>query len=141
MRGIVTSGRMRLVAFYYDIAMSVVAMLVALFLRYGSLITLDPHSLVLGALVPFAAASAISFLTMRTYRTSWRHASTSDLTSIFYASVLAVLLYFPLSFITTRLNEIPRSSVVMAWILLLMLMGGSRITYRLFHERRLFFTR
>lgn len=144
MGGIVNSRSVRLVAFAYDVAMAVVALLIGLILRLGSLDSLDSldsRSLFLAGLIPFAFAAGASFLLMRTYRTSWRHASTADLTRIFYAVGLAVLIYLPISFVTTRLYLIPRTSVVMATIVLFLLMAGSRITYRLFREGRLFFMR
>ena len=141
MSGIANSRRMRLLALAVDVILSVIAMLLALLLRYGDVLVLGTKALVLGAVLPFAGAAAASFLIMKTYRTSWRHASTTDLVTIFYASGLVVLIYVPLSFVVTRLNEIPRTSIVLAWMILLFLMGGVRMAYRLFRERKLFFMR
>jgi O-antigen biosynthesis protein WbqV len=141
MNGIVNSRNVRLVAFVYDVAMAVVALLGGLVLRLGSLDSLDNRSLYFSGLIPFTLAAAVSFLTMRTYRTSWRHASTADLVHILYAVGLAVLIYLPISVVTTRLYLMPRTSVVIAGILLFLLMAGSRVAYRLFREGRLFFTR
>lgn len=141
MAGIVNARHMRIVAFLYDVAMAALALLLGLFLRLGNLGQLDNRSLFVAGLIPFCLAAAISFLVMRTYRTSWRHASTADLMSIFYAVGLTVLVYLPISFVTTRLYLIPRTSVVMASILLFLLLAGSRVAYRLFREGKLFFTR
>lgn len=141
MNGIVNSRNVRLFAFVYDVAMAVVALLGGLVLRLGSLDSLDNRSLYFSGLIPFTLAAAVSFLTMRTYRTSWRHASTADLVHILYAVGLAVLIYLPISVVTTRLYLMPRTSIVIAGILLFLLMAGSRVAYRLFREGRLFFTR
>lgn len=141
MIGIRNTRNVRLIVFAYDLGMSIVAMYAALVVRLGNLEKLGPDNLVFGALVPFCAAVAISLLVMRTYRTSWRHASTADLINIFYTVSLAVLIYLPLSFAATRLGSIPRSSVVVAWMVLFLLMAGSRVGYRLFRERALFFRR
>jgi len=138
MGGIVNSSSVRLIAFAYDLAMAVLALLVGLILRLGSLDGLDSYSLFVGGLIPFAFAAGTSFLIMRTYRTSWRHASTADLINIFYTVGLAVLIYLLVSFVTTRLELIPRTSVIMATIVLFLLMAGSRLAYRLFREERLF---
>lgn len=141
MAGIANSRRVRWVAFAYDVAVACFAMLAGIVLRLGTLNEIDNRNLFFGGLIPFTFAAIVSFLVMRTYRTSWRHASTADLLNIFYAVGLTVLVYLPISFVTTRLWLIPRTSVVIAFIVLFLLMAGSRVAYRLFREGRLFFTR
>ncbi|UYN97254.1 MAG: polysaccharide biosynthesis protein [Enhydrobacter sp.] len=141
MAGIANTKNIRVLVFGYDVAMSVLALLLALWVRHGSLAEMDDRSLFLGGVLPFAAATAVALLVMRTYRTSWRHASTADLTNIFYTVTLAVLVYLPMSFVVTRLDLIPRSSIVMVWMAMFLLMGGSRVAYRLYRERGLFFRR
>src|SRR4051812_7129273 len=81
MVGIVNSSRLRFLAFAFDVAMSVLALLAGLLLRLGGFQDFEEEglvvSLLLGAILPFAAATGASLLIMRTYRTSWRHASTA----------------------------------------------------------------
>lgn len=139
--GIANSRNVRLLVFAYDVAIAVLALIVALRLRHGSLAVIDDRSLFVGGLLPFAGATAVSLLVMRTYRTSWRHASTADLINIFYTVTLAVLIYLPVGFVVTRLDLIPRSSIILAWMVMLLMMAGSRIGYRLYRERGLFFVR
>jgi len=153
MTSIVNSKNMRLTALVYDMAMAALAMCAALILRLGtfegldniSLVGhfngLDDYNLIFGAILPFVAAAGASLLVLGTYRTSWRHASTADLTNIVKAATLAVLIYMPLSFVVNRLDLIPRTSIVLAWMVLVLLMAGSRIGYRLFREGHLFFER
>jgi FlaA1/EpsC-like NDP-sugar epimerase len=153
MTGIANSTKMRLAALVHDMAMAGLAMYCALILRLGffrgfdhySLVGpfdgLDDYSLVFGAILPFIAAAAVSLLVLGTYRTSWRHASTADLTNIVKAATLAVLIYLPICFVVNRLYWIPRTSVVLAWMVFVLLMAGSRIGYRLFREGHLFFER
>jgi O-antigen biosynthesis protein WbqV len=141
MPGIGNSTNMRLFVFVYDVALANVAMFAALVLRFGSFDALDINILVRSGLLPFSAAAAVSLITMRTYRTSWRHASTIDLITILYSVSLTVLIFLPLSFISTRLWLIPRTSVILAWMVLFLLMAGSRVGYRLAREGRLFFSR
>jgi O-antigen biosynthesis protein WbqV len=121
--------------------MAVLAVFVALLFRLGSLHALDGRSLYAGAVIPFTGAASASFILLRTYRTSWRHASTADLITIVQAATLAVLIYLPMSFVTTRLTLIPRSFVLLSWLILIVFMAGGRVTYRLFREGRLFFSR
>jgi FlaA1/EpsC-like NDP-sugar epimerase len=153
MTGIVNSKNMRLTALVYDMTMAGAAMYAALILRLstfhepnnyslvGAFDGLDDYSLVFGAILPFVAAAAVSLLTLGTYRTSWRHASTADLTNIVKAATLAVLIYMPVCFVMNRLYLIPRTSIVLAWMVFLLLMAGSRIAYRLSREGHLFFER
>ena len=140
MTGIVNSSSIRLFAFVFDLAMAALALIASLILRHGTLAQFDFRTLFLGGVLPFAIATGASLLIMRTYRTSWRHASTADLTNIVYTATLAILIYLPMGFVVSRLDLIPRSSVIMAWMILILLMSGSRIGYRLFREGRLFFS-
>jgi O-antigen biosynthesis protein WbqV len=121
--------------------MALVAVFVAVVFRFGNLDALDERGLFTAAILPFTAGATISLILLRTYRTSWRHASTADLVTIVQTATLAVLIYLPLSFVTTRLDEIPRTFVLIAWVLFIVLMSGSRVAYRLSHERGLLFMR
>ena len=72
------------------------------------------------------------------YRGIWRYASLPDLRRIFLAG-LAATAVIVLLFWMLRLNVIvPRSVLIIHPLLLLMLMGGSRLTYRLWKERSLY---
>ena len=151
--GIANAKSLRSTALVYDMAMAGLAMYAALILRLGRFegfdnISLVGHfnglqdsNLVFGAVLPFVAAAGASLLILRTYRTSWRHASTADLTNVVKAATLAVLIYTPICFVVNRLYLIPRTSMVLAWMVFLLLMAGSRIGYRLFREGHLFFER
>jgi O-antigen biosynthesis protein WbqV len=115
MTGIANAKNMRLTALVYDIAMAGLAMYAALILRLGtfegldnfSLVGpftgLDDNNLIFGAILPFVVAAGASLLILGTYRTSWRHASTTDLTNIVKAATLAVLIYMPICFVVNRL--------------------------------------
>ena len=139
MRGIVSLRGKQLVAFTHDVMASVLAVFLSVAFRFGGFAYLEERGLYMGAIVPFTAAAIISILVLRTYRTSWRHTSTSDLITIVQTATLTALIYLPLSFVTTRLTEIPRSFVLIAWMIFFVLMAGSRVTYRLFLERGAFF--
>ena len=141
MRGIVSLRGKQLVAFTHDVMASVLAVFLSVAFRFGGFAYLEERGLYMGAIVPFTAAAIISILVLRTYRTSWRHTSTSDLITIVQTATLTALIYLPLSFVTTRLTEIPRSFVLIAWMIFFVLMAGSRVTYRLFLERGAFFLR
>lgn len=137
----ITDTRMTRFWITLDVVLSIVAMDLALAIRYFVLGDFDTRGLVTAAVLPFAGCAAASFLALRTYRTSWRHASISDLISIVYAATLTIVLYFFLAFFVIRLEGIPRAFVFLPWMMLILLMSGARVGYRLLRERRLFFAR
>lgn len=139
--GIVNSRRMRPLAFVADLVLAVIAMDLALAFRYVVLGEFPTEGMVTGAVLPFAGCAAASFLVMRTYRTSWRHASLSDLVNIVYSATLATALYLLVTFFVIRLEGIPRSFVFLPWMMMILMMAGSRVAFRLARERRLFFVR
>ncbi|QQS15010.1 MAG: polysaccharide biosynthesis protein [Rhodospirillales bacterium] len=121
----------------HDLTMAAISVFAALFFRTGGLGQFDDTTLMFGALLPFVGACAVAFPLTGLYRTNWRYASTADMLTIVRAATLAVLLYVPLSFVTTRLTEIPRSFVGMSWVVLIFLLAAGRVGYRLFREGRL----
>jgi len=85
--------------------------------------------------VPIQAASLFWF---GLYREVWRYISLHDLRSILYA-VLTAATAVPLAlFMLQILVGVPRSVLLLDPILLLFMLGGSRITYRLWKEKRFF---
>ena len=78
------------------------------------------------------------FWGMGLYRGVWRYASMNDLKRILLAVVLAAGA-IPLMFLMLRLNYVvPRSVLVIYPLLLMLMMGGSRLIYRLWKEQALF---
>ncbi|HLP97574.1 MAG TPA: nucleoside-diphosphate sugar epimerase/dehydratase [Sideroxyarcus sp.] len=72
------------------------------------------------------------------YRGVWRYASINDLRRIFWAVAFAAGV-IPLLFWMLRLNVmLPRSVLVIYPTLLILLMGGGRLVYRLWKEQALF---
>ncbi|TXI17281.1 MAG: polysaccharide biosynthesis protein [Nitrosomonas sp.] len=78
------------------------------------------------------------FLWLGLYRGVWRYASLPDVKRIFVAvlagTVTVLLVLWPLNF----LSDIPDSVILLAPLLLLLIMGGSRLIYRAWKERRLY---
>ena len=66
----------------------------------------------------------------------WRYTSAPDVISIVKIASLAVMIFSMIMFFVIRLNDIPRTSMVIAWCLLILIMSGSRLTYRLWRSRR-----
>lgn len=65
---------------------------------------------------------------------SWRYASIPDLTAIVKASSVAVLAYLLIQFLHSRGLGLPRSVPVLMWLILIALLAGPRLIFRLAKE-------
>jgi FlaA1/EpsC-like NDP-sugar epimerase len=125
-------------AFAHDVVASMLAWVLAYLLRFNfdmpdRFLQEMWHMLVL--IVP---AQAIVFWYFGLYRGIWRYASLPDLKRIVVAIVVAAMVA-PLLLLLFRVDAVlPRSVLVLNPILLLLLMGGSRLVYRSWKEHRLY---
>ena len=125
------------IAFLHDVLMAAASYLISLYLRLGdSVLHYDSRVIGQGTVV-FAAVGAAVFLSMRLYAGVWRYASLNDLAAIMKAAALTVLIYLALMFLITRLDAYPRSTLVINWFVLVALLGGPRLAYRLIKDRGL----
>lgn len=126
------------IAFVHDIAAVIVAWTLAYLFRFN----FEIPSLYLASLkeilpwvIPIHAAA---FLWFGLYRGLWHYASLPDLRRILLA-VLASAAAVPLAlFMLQILAGTPRTVLLLAPILLLFIMGGSRLAYRLWKEHLLY---
>lgn len=127
-----------IIAFVHDIAAAVIAWWLAYLFRFN--FDIPPLYLaslkeILPWLVPIHAAV---FLWFGLYRGLWHYASLPDLKRILFA-VLASAAVVPLAlFMVLRLEGVPRTVPLLAPILLLLIMCGSRLAYRSWKEHRLY---
>lgn len=68
------------------------------------------------------------------YRKMWRYASIQELLGIFWAATSSALLTYLLFWVLD--TQIPRSVLLLTWILSVFFIGGSRFAYRVFRDRR-----
>jgi FlaA1/EpsC-like NDP-sugar epimerase len=128
-------SRRALLAFLHDVAMAALSFALALFLRLGEAITqYEPHLMLLYGGV-FTGIAAVVFLVTGLYRGIWRYASLPDLFNIARAATLTELIFLPVMFVLTRLETLPRSTFLIGWLVLIALLGGPRLGYRLFKDR------
>jgi O-antigen biosynthesis protein WbqV len=110
---------------------------VAFYLRLGDeALRYEPRLTLIHCLV-FTGIAAVVFLMTGLYRGIWRYASLPDLFSITRAATLTVLIFLPVTFALTRLETLPRSTLLINWLVLIALLGGPRLGYRLFKDRGL----
>jgi len=125
------------VAFCHDVVMAAASFVLSMFLRLGErLFEYDTVVLVQWTAM-FSAVAGIVFLSMRLYAGIWRYASLNDMMAIARAVSLTILVFLPILFLATRLDGYPRSTLVINWFVLIALLAGPRLVYRVFKDRRL----
>ncbi|WP_341365106.1 nucleoside-diphosphate sugar epimerase/dehydratase [Thalassospira sp. SN3W] len=123
------------IAFVHDVTMAAVSLPAALYLRVGDgVVFYNPQNILFSASV-FTVIAAVSFWFFGLYRGIWRYASLNDLTRIAKAVTVAVGVLFLVLFLTARLDWLPRSTPIIQWFLLMALLGGSRLIYRITKDK------
>ena len=134
MRAKLPLGRAK-IAYGHDIFMASLSLPLSLWLRMGSSIDTVPTEFVVQSTILFGVVAACVFWPMGLYRGIWRYASMNDLIQITKAVSLAVLIFVPILFITSRAEFLPRSLPIINWFVLMTLLGGPRFLYRLIKDR------
>jgi len=134
---ILPSSRRAVFAFLHDVVMAGLSFVLALYLRLGGdMLANEPRLTILYG-VSFTLIAAVIFLLTGLYRGIWRYASVPDLFNIARAATLTELVFLPIMFLATRLDTLPRSLLLIDWLVLIALLGGPRLGYRLFKDRGL----
>ena len=122
----------------HDVAAAVIAWYLAYWLRFNTDIPqANLHNMV-AAMLWVVPLQALIFFGSGMYRGMWRYASVPDLQRIALAvglSTLAIALV--LLMLPPQQPPVPRSVILLNPILLILLLGGSRLAYRVWKERRL----
>jgi O-antigen biosynthesis protein WbqV len=131
------NNRRALFAFVHDVLMAALSVVVSLYLRLGGDILHYEPPLTVTYILSFTLIAASVFLLTGLYRGIWRYASLPDLFNIARAVTLTVAIFLPVMFVLTRLEALPRSTLLIDWFVLVALLGAPRLAYRLFKDRGL----
>lgn len=133
----VKSFRRNTIAALHDAVMAGLSFVLALWLRLGQG-EFDTQEIPLAqGTFAFVALCMALFLSMRLYRGLWRYASPRDMLTIFKAVSLAILIFYSGLFLFNRLENMPRSVVIIHWMALLVMLTGPRLAYRALKDRSL----
>ena len=110
--------------------------IIAFFSAYWLRLEVFPITPIISTLIVFFS-TIFSFVLFGIYKRIWRYSSTDDLLIITKASLISVILAAFAFFLTTRLEDMPRSTMLIYFILLTLFTGGSRIFYRLIKDKSL----
>jgi len=116
----------------YDVLMAVLAMQGSLWLRYV-LANGEAHSVfyLWQASLLNGVIAALVFSAVGLQRGIWRYSSIEDVIQIFKAVTLSTGLFVLAMFFLTRLENVPRSVPLLQWPILVGLLAGSRLAYRM----------
>jgi FlaA1/EpsC-like NDP-sugar epimerase len=124
-------------AFVHDVAASAVAWCAAYWLRFNLEVPPAPFlDSMFAALAWVVPGQSVLFLAFGLYRGIWRYASVPDLRRIFIVAVLSTMA-ISMMVVVARVPGIPRSVLLLDPLLLVILMGGSRLAYRAWKDRSL----
>jgi FlaA1/EpsC-like NDP-sugar epimerase len=122
-----------LAAFAHDVAAAAIAWSAAYWLRFNLDIPQGFFESMLATLAWVVPLQAGAFLAFGLYRGMWRYASVPDVKRILMATFSSVAVVGLVIFFF-RVPGVPRSVLVMDPILLILLMAGSRLAYRVWKE-------
>jgi O-antigen biosynthesis protein WbqV len=118
----------------HDLAWAALVIAGVLVGRYLFEPTATPWSLLLVATPVFTAICAVVFPLFGLNRTMWRFTALNDVVRIIQAVVVADLLLLPVLFLSTRLDDFPRSAVlIVAPVLIAALAAGRILTQAAVH--------
>ncbi|HEU0187772.1 MAG TPA: polysaccharide biosynthesis protein, partial [Gallionellaceae bacterium] len=127
-----------LLAFLHDALAAALAWVLAYLLRFNLELPPDFYTEMWRTLIWVVPLQGLVFWGFGLYRGLWRYASINDLRRILLAVLLAAGM-IPLLFWMLRLNVVvPRSVLLIQPVLLLLMMGGGRLVYRLWKEQALY---
>lgn len=106
----------------------------ALFLRFNGPIPIEFLNRLLVMLVPMIIVGFLIFWFFRLYHSLWQFASVTELKNIVLATIFDSLANLTLLELTG--NSLPRSSYFIYFLVLTMLIGGSRFIYRFVRLKR-----
>src|SRR5574340_356121 len=121
----------------YDILVAAIAWLAAYWLRFNLEVPAAFRMAAVSTLLWVVPLQAAVFWRFGLYRGIWRFASLPDLKRIVIAVGIAALL-IPLVLVLFRVHAVvPRSVLILDPLLLVIVMGGSRLAYRAWKEHRM----
>lgn len=124
--------------FLHDVAAAAAAWMLAHWLRFNMDISPYYMQYMWQTLVWVVPAQTLIFWSFGLYRGIWRYASLQDMKRLFAAVGIAALVPPLLLVMGEMSSALPRSVLVLDPLLLLLIMSGSRIAYRIWKEHDLY---
>lgn len=120
----------KFLVFLHDLTVSGLAWILAFSLRFNFFIPESNKESMMFSLAIVILVQGVVFWGFGLYRSLWRFASLPDLRRIVLAVLVSTLAFVTVLVLFRRLDQVPRSVLVLDPILLVTFMGGSRFFYR-----------
>jgi len=120
--------------FFIDAVLINIAYYLAYYLRFGGKITAFYFETYYTSFLMVTVVTLISFRFFNLYRSLWRYASTSELINLFLATTSSTAI--EIIFIYVFKLGAPRSIILIAWMLIILLVGGTRFSYRILRNNK-----
>ncbi len=117
----------------YDFACAIIVVPLAYWVRTSELPELSATILILSG--SLAAALLVFSYIYGLNQGSWRYASIEDLLGIIQSVVTSMIIALLITFVVSRLELVPRTVPLIAMAMLLMMMSGPRLLYRIYKDR------
>ena len=130
-------GNRKLAIATHDILMVALVWLFVLTARYGFSAAEIPWNTFFSTLPLVVVVQSLMMWKFGLYKGVWRFASLPDLWNIIRASLFGVLAISLLLFLFNRLEGVPRSSLALYPIFLVMALGAPRLLFRMWKDHRL----
>ncbi|MCW4114067.1 polysaccharide biosynthesis protein [Aurantimonas sp. MSK8Z-1] len=127
---------LRGIALSHDVLMGSAAFLLALLLRLEPEFVLANIQAYALATIGFGVVVGVVGLVIGMNRGVWRYASLPDLIAILQTASIAVLIFTATHFLVARLEDIPRSTLGIAWAFLVVFLASPRAFYRMYRNQR-----
>jgi FlaA1/EpsC-like NDP-sugar epimerase len=114
----------------HDIFMAALSFEISVLVRYYTYGAPQSPGFLWPATVVFTVVCFIAFWRAGLYRGIWYYASFNDLVAIVKAVTLSILVFLAIMFVATRLQDFPRTALLINWPLLIFLLAGPRFLYR-----------
>jgi O-antigen biosynthesis protein WbqV len=128
------------IIFAFDLTLAMISLPLAIMLRLGWFRFTQNLELIGLLTLLFTGLAAAVLLKAKLQRVAWRFISVNDALLIAATSITINLLFLAFMFFSTRLEGVPRASVLINVFLLTTFMIGSRLLLRLWHERTITLT-
>jgi FlaA1/EpsC-like NDP-sugar epimerase len=125
-------------AFIHDILAIIIAWFLSYYIRFNFSIPVFQKEVMIDILPFIIFFQSLLFFIVGLYKGMWRFASLPDLKRIILGAFLSFILLIAIKLITDFNENIPRSVIILFPIILVFILGGNRLIYRLYNEKNLY---
>ncbi len=120
-----------------DASLALISFPAALYLRLSMRAFSLLEAYIWPASLSFALLMSVMFLSARSYRRIWRYTSLADLISLVKIGTFGLMLFYIGLFQFTRLEDFPRSVILIHWMMFTAMLVSVRLAARLMSDRAL----